>query len=297
MIVTKFVIIKGKKVSIDDLKPNSRAKIIVICPICLKERETNYRAVLKNNHCMCQSCILKSKSKHLVLGSKYGKWEVISNGVASGFSICKCECSKIKEINNNSLKNGKSKSCGCDKLYLEKRAFVVNIGDKNNKLTVIDILDSKTCKCVCECGNEKILKIIYFINGITKSCGCLRKEVSSRNIKILSQNQKGINHPNWKGGISSERSNFMQTEDYKKFRNSVFERDNYSCKACAKIGKNINAHHILSYSENIKDRINIENGITLCVECHRLFHKIYGRKNIGVLEIEDFIKNLKENKI
>lgn len=37
-----------------------------------------------------------------------------------------------------------------------------------------------TWKCVCECGTSKIVIGSLLSNGTTKSCGCLRKEVTSK---------------------------------------------------------------------------------------------------------------------
>ena len=61
---------------------------------------------------------------------------------------------------------------------------------------------------------------------------------------------------------------------YKKWRNSVFERDRYECQICGSV-KNIQAHHIIPWSKtrNNKDlRYDIDNGITLCRKCHLKAH-------------------------
>lgn len=34
-------------------------------------------------------------------------------------------------------------------------------------------------KCKCDCGNEKIIRGTHLQNGISKSCGCLHKEIAS----------------------------------------------------------------------------------------------------------------------
>ena len=50
-------------------------------------------------------------------GNHYGYLEVIKQDTSSKFKntkwICKCQCGKIKSIQGISLKNGKTKSCGC----------------------------------------------------------------------------------------------------------------------------------------------------------------------------------------
>lgn len=51
---------------------------------------------------------------------------------------------------------------------------------------------------------------------------------------------------------------------------------------CEKCGttKNLQAHHILKWSEFPLGRIDIENGMCLCVSCHADEHKADGIKNL-----------------
>lgn len=62
-----------------------------------------------------------------------------------------------------------------------------------------------------------------------------------------------------------------------KWRLAVFERDKYTCQLCDKKSGNgkkvvLNAHHIEEFAENEATRYDVDNGITLCVECHTLQH-------------------------
>lgn len=63
------------------------------------------------------------------------------------------------------------------------------------------------------------------------------------------------------------------TSKYKEWRKLVFERDNYTCKICGKHGGALNAHHILEWAKYPEERLNVDNGITLCQKCHRIVHK------------------------
>ena len=84
---------------------------------------------------------------------------------------------------------------------------------------------------------------------------------------------RGENHPNWKCGISkvnkSDRELAMQTFEYKLWRKSVFERDDYTCQMCLKRGYKLQADHIKSWSLFPELRYAIDNGRTLCEDCHR----------------------------
>lgn len=62
--------------------------------------------------------------------------------------------------------------------------------------------------------------------------------------------------------------------EYNAWRKSVFTRDDFTCKECGKIGGKIQAHHIRSYKNNPDLRLDIENGITYCVQCHKEAHSI-----------------------
>lgn len=48
-----------------------------------------------------------------------------------------------------------------------------------------------------------------------------------------------------------------------KFRESVFERDNYACRMCGKHDK-LSAHHIQDRSDMPNGGYVLQNGITLC---------------------------------
>lgn len=61
-----------------------------------------------------------------LIGQKFNRWTVIGegtsrlykhknyeNGYPQRYWLCKCECGTIREVSENSLINGKTKSCGC----------------------------------------------------------------------------------------------------------------------------------------------------------------------------------------
>jgi len=73
-----------------------------------------------------------------------------------------------------------------------------------------------------------------------------------------------------------KNKNFRNSKEYMNWRNKVFKRDNYTCQECGKIGGELNAHHIKKFSDYLKLRTKINNGKTLCKECHLKYHKKFG---------------------
>lgn len=64
-----------------------------------------------------------------------------------------------------------------------------------------------------------------------------------------------------------------KTAKYSNWRTSVFERDDYTCQKCGQVGGELNAHHIKHFSKYPKKRFDLNNGITLCLECHKEEHR------------------------
>ena len=66
---------------------------------------------------------------------------------------------------------------------------------------------------------------------------------------------------------------YRQSKQYRDWRTSVFERDGYKCQICGQVGGSLNAHHIKTFKDYPSLRFDIDNGITLCEECHREVHR------------------------
>ena len=86
----------------------------------------------------------------------------------------------------------------------------------------------------------------------------------------------GEKHPNWKGGITEWQETLRHTQAYKNWRHAVFERDDFTCQMCFdNTGGNLQAHHIEPIRDHKNDLLllDINNGITLCKECHASVNK------------------------
>jgi hypothetical protein len=67
-------------------------------------------------------------------------------------------------------------------------------------------------------------------------------------------------------------NNHRKSQEYDRWRRRVFKRDWYTCRACDRKGERLVAHHLYSYAKYPRYRKILENGITLCVQCHDEFH-------------------------
>jgi len=108
------------------------------------------------------------------------------------------------------------------------------------------------------------------------------RAISKATTGMIRLYKRGVNSNFWKGGVSKLSDRIRRHTKYKRWRDSVFGRDNYTCQKCGKRGGYLEAHHIKPFFQmleenNIKtlddaltcgELWNVDNGITLCLDCH-----------------------------
>ncbi|MBZ9622957.1 hypothetical protein G9F71_008825 [Clostridium sp. FP2] len=130
-----------------------------------------------------------------MIGQVFNRLTVISYyGVDKGRRIlwlCRCSCDNDKDIivNGTSLRNGHTQSCGCLKKEAGSARSIDITGQKFGRLTVISHNGSNEDRrslwlCKCDCGEEVTVTGKELRNGSVQSCGCLSREISSKNGKL-----------------------------------------------------------------------------------------------------------------
>jgi len=91
-------------------------------------------------------------------------------------------------------------------------------------------------------------------------------------------------YPVWNKGTAvktTEAIRFRRNKQYYQWRKAVFERDNYICQICGVRGGKLNADHIKKFADFLDLRYVLENGRTLCENCHRKT-PTYGNRKVLV---------------
>lgn len=90
--------------------------------------------------------------------------------------------------------------------------------------------------------------------------------------------QLGDKGSGWKGGVSPINECIRQSSEFKQWRAAVFARDRYTCRKCGAGHQNgyrpkLHPHHIKAFADYPELRFDVDNGLTLCEECHKEVHK------------------------
>lgn len=115
-----------------------------------------------------------------------------------------------------------------------------------------------------------------FVKGVSKSEEEKRKisatkkghTVSPEARKKISLALSGERSHTWKGGITPRKKLLQGSMEYKLWRKAVKDRDGWKCVWCGSI-KNLQADHIKPFALFPELRFAIDNGRTLCFECHK----------------------------
>lgn len=84
---------------------------------------------------------------------------------------------------------------------------------------------------------------------------------------------------------------FYSTNEWRKCREEVMKEANYLCEMCLELGKitykDLHVHHVIKVKDNWNKRIDKDNLIVVCPDCHRQI------EGMTADEIISFVGNLK----
>jgi hypothetical protein len=114
------------------------------------------------------------------------------------------------------------------------------------------------------------LRFDFFDNELYKKSNILTSDEIKKNYnksyywrrKFSEREQKLVTH--------------RYTPEYHQWRKAVLKRDNETCQQCGS-QENLQTHHIKSYAKFKELRFDLDNGVTLCLSCHKKQHK---KKNV-----------------
>lgn len=90
-------------------------------------------------------------------------------------------------------------------------------------------------------------------------------------------NRRWDNHPLWNWWSSKRwRRSIQYSPEYKSLIKSIYERDNYECQICWKRWWiMLNVHHIRTWDYYPELRMDPNNLVTLCEDCHKKVHRLW----------------------
>lgn len=175
-----------------------------------------------------------------------------------------------KGVPNFKLRKGENRKCqSCGSEFYAARKNI-----KNGKAKYC----SKSCYFVSKKGKATWNKgvIGYKQPNISRALKGKKASIEARKQMSISRKGKltGEKNPMWKGGLTSKNSIVRHSFEYKMWRQSVFEKDDYTCVFCNSRSKSgnpvvIHADHIKPFSLYPELRFDLSNGRTLCINCHR----------------------------
>ncbi|MDH2363777.1 HNH endonuclease [Priestia megaterium] len=274
---------------------NSHSPIRVIC-VCGEECEMLLPGITKGNLCkkcgqkkLQQFAISRRKSIQevknifeekgcILLSEKYVNYDTELD------YICHCG-SKAQNSFGRFLKAN-----GCHECSKNTKPDFSEFSDtarkEGYKVLSESYVDAKT-KIQVECPKGHKYGVLFrsFVSSGKRCKECF--------LEVMRERTRDKN-PRWNPNLTDEER--IQNRDYPEYeswRKEVFTRDHYTCTCCGKRGNDgtyLAAHHLQNFAEYPDLRHDLDNGVTLCEECHLDFHKKYKFSNNTKQQFEEYKK-------
>lgn len=295
-----------------------KKRVLKKCSFCGKEVETIISKAKKQEIFYCNINCKAAHQKIILLGEKnpnYNKVKYSCSGCGKEIYIIpsKVENQKFNFCDNKCYKKniGKFFTGIQNPLYKEEIEAVCTVCNKKFKRKPGQFKSSifycsKECYVNSPKPERKIDRIKINCDNCGKRIEILKCQTKGKNNIYCSSKcrnishgklYKGKNHPNFNPNLSlEERITNRKYNEYYEWRKKIYKNNNFTCQSCGDDkGGNLIAHHLNSYRVNKKLRTSLENGVTLCKKCHKLFHDNFGygynteKQFIEFLNIKDLL--------
>lgn len=249
------------KVKIEDLGKYSRCNIIIKCDYCGLEYEVRY---------------------DFWSGKKI-------KGISKKDACTNCVNLKIKDSFKE--KYGLENPYGLPEIVEKRKETCIEKYGEDNP-SKVDFIKEKIIEVQIEKYGSLYVRTDEYKKRYENTC--LQRYGVKNKMNLVENRKYGENNPRWKG--VSLKPNFRPTAllIYKEWRFSVFKRDSFLCQRCF-VKKEVEAHHIKNWRDNEELRYDVNNGITLCKQCHKDFHIRFGKRETNENQLQEFIKQYDKN--
>lgn len=226
---------------------NARTKFNCICK-CGSEWYTLLGNIYQGKS--CRVCSGYMKLTHVSVAEELASHslELLKPYINSATSlIYQCTCGNIGKTTLQHIRKGVR--CGkCNYAENKWRAYFLNYGCE-----IVSYRGATEVTYICSCGELHTTQASNF-SVTDKTCPKCR----------IRRDYKNLSKPINRLGL-------------RLWKREVVTRDNYECQVCS-IDAGLEIHHIEAYSVRPDLISDIDNGITICYDCHKLLHSKYGRQ-------------------
>ncbi len=194
-----------------------------------------------------------------------------------------CNCGTKSKITFSNFKNGqRCKKCSSkvlSKKFSHSYSYIKSFFENNECILLEKEYTNSSIHLnyICSCGKKSKTTFDTFKNGHRcRECGAKKRS--------------GKNAYQWNSNLTDEdRKDRRLIPGYKQWIKNIYRKDSWVCQCCGN-NRKLNAHHIKNYADHKKCRLDINNGITFCKQCHIDFHAVYGNKNNNSTQLSQFLE-------
>lgn len=124
----------------------------------------------------------------------------------------------------------------------------------------------------CKCGRDAEINLSNFLSG--RRCqGC---RVDKLYGKRSEEDRERLHRK-------------RRSPEYMTWRKKVLKRDVFTCVCCGEFNTQLNVHHIESFSRRPDIALDVNNGVTLCEDCHKEYHNNFFHADATVDSFDEFM--------